>query len=482
MQERQSGSPQAASTAAAESTAVYSADYVIIGSGAVGMAFADILVSESDATVVIVDRYAKPGGHWNVAYPFVELHQPAAFYGVSSKELSGGRSEPGGLNAGLGELATGAQVSAYFEDVMRYQFLPSGRVQYFPSCEYRGEGQCVSLVSGKQFSVQADKKFIDCTHLNTEVPSTHTPNFHVEDGVQFIPLNDLPRVTQAPEGYVVIGAGKTGIDACLWLLDRGVQADEITWIMPRDAWLLDRKNTQVTQEFFFDTMGAYASQMESLAAADSLDDLCARLEKSGYFLRIDENVTPTMFHAATISQAEIEALRRIRNVVRLGRVQTISPTQIVLEKGVINTSSKALHVDCSASAIGNVELKPIFDGDVITPQMVRPYQPVFSAALIAHVELNYAEQEQKNKLCAPVPLPNHVSDFLRFTAVALSNQFQWNQQPELREWIAENRLDGPSKLAQSVEPYEVDKLAVLQRIGNAVPAAAANLPKLLASL
>ena len=203
MQERQSGSPQAASTAAAESTAVYSADYVIIGSGAVGMAFADILVSESDATVVIVDRYAKPGGHWNVAYPFVELHQPAAFYGVSSKELSGGRSEPGGLNAGLGELATGAQVSAYFEDVMRYQFLPSGRVQYFPSCEYRGEGQCVSLVSGKQFSVQADKKFIDCTHLNTEVPSTHTPNFHVEDGVQFIPLNDLPRVAQAPEGGCV---------------------------------------------------------------------------------------------------------------------------------------------------------------------------------------------------------------------------------------------------------------------------------------
>jgi cation diffusion facilitator CzcD-associated flavoprotein CzcO len=45
------------------------ADYVIIGSGAIGMAFADTILSESDATIIIIDRYAKPGGHWNVAWP-----------------------------------------------------------------------------------------------------------------------------------------------------------------------------------------------------------------------------------------------------------------------------------------------------------------------------------------------------------------------------------------------------------------------------
>ncbi|MEL6216216.1 MAG: FAD/NAD(P)-binding protein, partial [Pseudomonadota bacterium] len=46
-------------------------DYLVVGSGAVGMAFADILLSESDADIVIVDRHDKPGGHWNDAYPFV---------------------------------------------------------------------------------------------------------------------------------------------------------------------------------------------------------------------------------------------------------------------------------------------------------------------------------------------------------------------------------------------------------------------------
>ncbi len=60
-----------------------STDYLVVGSGAVGMAFVDTLLSETDADIVLVDRFAKPGGHWNVAYPFVTLHQPSAFYGAA---------------------------------------------------------------------------------------------------------------------------------------------------------------------------------------------------------------------------------------------------------------------------------------------------------------------------------------------------------------------------------------------------------------
>lgn len=58
----------------------YDTDYLIVGAGAVGMAFADTLLTENpDATVTFVDRHARPGGHWNDAYPFVTLHQPSAF-------------------------------------------------------------------------------------------------------------------------------------------------------------------------------------------------------------------------------------------------------------------------------------------------------------------------------------------------------------------------------------------------------------------
>jgi len=40
--------------------------------------------------------------------------------------------------------------------------------------------------------------------------------------------------------YVVIGAGKTGMDAALHLLDSGVDSDNITWIISQDCWYSNR--------------------------------------------------------------------------------------------------------------------------------------------------------------------------------------------------------------------------------------------------
>ena len=41
---------------------------LIVGAGAVGLAFADTLLCEdAEATITIVDRHGKPGGHWNDA-------------------------------------------------------------------------------------------------------------------------------------------------------------------------------------------------------------------------------------------------------------------------------------------------------------------------------------------------------------------------------------------------------------------------------
>jgi hypothetical protein len=447
-------------------------DYLVVGSGAVGMAFADILLTETDAKIIIVDRFAKPGGHWNSAYPFVTLHQPSAFYGVSSRELSKGVKDETGWNKGLNDLASGAEVMAYFDEVMRHQFLPTGRIQYFPMCDYQGNGKFVSKISGEEFQVKVNKKTVDATYLKTTVPSTHTPNFTVAPEVNFIALNDLPKIGNPPAGFVVVGGGKTGIDACLWLLENKVDPDKITWIVSRDAWLIDRKNTQPTIEFFEDAIGAQANQFEALANATSVKDLFDRLEASGSLLRIDKNVRPQMFHGATISQMELEELRKIKNVVRKGRVQSIEKDQITFKEGSILTSENHLHVDCSASAISNLEMKPIFAGDLITPQTVRSYQPVFSAAFIAHVEVAYETEEQKNKLCQVVPLPNHDTDWIRMMAVFMMNQFNWSQEKELRQWLRANRLDGFSQLVSQVaKAGDEQKMAILNKMkGNMMPA------------
>ena len=447
-------------------------DYLVVGSGAVGMAFADILLTETDAKIIIVDRFAKPGGHWNSAYPFVTLHQPSAFYGVSSRELSKGVKDESGWNKGLNDLASGAEVMAYFDDVMRHQFLPTGRVQYFPMCDYQGNGKFVSKISGEEFQVKVNKKTVDATYLKTTVPSTHTPNFTVASEVNFMPLNDLSKIENPPAGFVVVGGGKTGIDACLWLLENKVDPDKITWIVSRDAWLIDRKNTQPTIEFFEDSIGAQADQFEALANATSVKDLFDRLEASGSLLRIDKNVRPQMFHGATISQMELEELRKIKNVVRKGRVQSIEKDQITFKEGSIPTSENHIHVDCSASAISNLEMKPIFAGDLITPQTVRSYQPVFSAAFIAHVEAAYETEEQKNKLCQVVPLPNHDTDWIRMMAVFMMNQFNWSQEKDLRHWLRANRLDGFSQLvSQVVKEGDEQKIAIVNKMkGNMMPA------------
>ncbi|MFT4939440.1 MAG: hypothetical protein ACI88A_002482 [Paraglaciecola sp.] len=461
-------------------THTHQADYLIVGSGAVGMAFADTLLTETDANIVIVDRYHKPGGHWNVAYPFVTLHQPSAFYGVSSRELSKGRIDKVGYNKGLNELASGAEVSAYFDDVMREQFLPTGRVQYFPMCDYLGEGNFVSKLTGESHHVSVNKKTIDATYLNTTVPSTHTPKFSIAEEVQFMPLNDLPKVKKPPAGYVIIGGGKTGIDAVLWLLDNGVDPDLIQWIMPRDAWLIDRKNTQTSEQFFADSIGAQAAQMEAIAQSNSIEDMFSRLEKSGVFLRIDTTVQPQMFHGATISQLELEALRRVKNIVRLGRVSSIEKDLIILEQGTIPTSIDHLHIDCSASALTNFEIKPIFAGNVITPQTVRSYQPVFSAAFIAHIEVTYPNDEIKNKICNVVPLPNTLIDWLRLTAAFMMNQYIWSQDESIRAWLLDNRLDGFSQLVRNVAKEDTEKQAILQRLRGSSRAAMEKLQQYLA--
>ncbi|MFT4888332.1 MAG: hypothetical protein ACJAY7_001425 [Pseudohongiellaceae bacterium] len=454
-------------------------DYLIVGSGAVGMAFADTLLTETDANIIIVDKHHKPGGHWNVAYPFVTLHQPSAFYGVSSRELSGGKLDEVGLNKGLNELASGAEVSAYFDNVMRQQFLPTGRVKYFPMCEYTGDGEFTSLLTAQKFKVEVNKKTVDATYLKTTVPSTHTPNFSIAAGVRFMPLNDLPKISSQPDNYVIVGGGKTGIDACLWLLENGVDANSISWVMPRDAWLIDRKNTQPTEDFFNDAIGAQANQMEAIANSESVEGMFKSLEAAGVFLRIDENVWPKMFHGATISQLELAELRRIKKVIRMGRVLEVGADEIVLEQGSIATPANSLFVDCSASAISNLATKPIFDDQLVTPQTVRSYQPVFSAAFIAHIEATYPEEE-KNKLCNVVPLPNTDMDWLRLTAAFMMNQYIWSKNEEIRTWLYNNRLDGFSKLVQDVEEGDDEKLAILGKLRSHSQAAMAKLQQYIA--
>jgi hypothetical protein len=74
------------------------------------------------------------------------------------------------------------------------------------------------------------------------------------------------------------------MDVGVWLLETGADPDQITWIVPRDSWVLNRHHTQPDIEFFDETIGGQANQMKALAEADSLPDLVrkyAMVRKAG---------------------------------------------------------------------------------------------------------------------------------------------------------------------------------------------------------
>jgi hypothetical protein len=397
--------------------------------------------------------------------------------------LGGDRIDETGVNQGLYELASGPEVSGYFEKVMNQRLLASGRVQYFPMSNYQGNGRFVSLLSGKETQVHIRKKTVDATYFGTTVPSTHKPQFVVEPGVDFVPLNELPHLWKRSQGmpkhFVIVGAGKTGMDAACWLLASGADPESISWIMPRDSWLLNRLKTQPGIDFFDETIGGQADMMEACAMATDVDDLFDRLEACGVMLRIDPNVRPTIHRYATVSTGEVAQLARIKHVIRKGRVTSISPTSVVLEGGQEAFGEGTLFIDCSATAVEDRPAVPVFQGDLIIPQMIRLPQPAFSAALTAYVEANYEDDTTKNGLCGSIPLPRTLDLYPRAVLGNMMNQLAWSQDPKLREWIRESRLDGFGKVIAAVDPTDMKKVAILKKFRTFSMPAAANLTKLI---
>ena len=447
------------------------------------MAFADVILSETDANIIIIDKLHKPGGHWNFAYPFVRLHQPSEYYGVSSMELSKGRKDTVGLNKGLSNLASGVEVCAYFDDVMQHRFLASGRVMYYPMCEYKGNGNFNSVITGKRYSVKVKKKTVDANFIKTSVPSVHTPNFTIAPEVQFITVNELPQIRKKAEGYVVIGGGKTGIDACLWLLEQDVSPEDIRWIVPRDAWLLDRRTLQPAGEFTEYFLKDRAAQFEALVQAQSIPDLFKRLETAGCLLRLDKTIEPKMYRCATVSLPELEQLKRIQNIIRMGRVRRIEKDEIILDKGSIDTTPNHVHIDCSADGLRVSGPRSVFSDNLITLQTVRTCQPTFSASFIAHVEAAYTDEKIKNELCSVIPIPCHDVDWIRMLAALMKNNYVWSQDASLMKWLFGNRLEGGFlKTLAGSSDMDSDSLKILEGIRNNIKPAMMKLQVFMTEL
>jgi hypothetical protein len=451
-------------------------DYLVVGAGAAGMAFTDALLAHSDATITIVDRRHAPGGHWIDAYPYVRLHQPSAFYGVSSVPFGQDAVDGAGTNAGFYELAGADEIRAYYAQVMQRHFLPSGRVRYFPSSDYLGDGCFVSRLAPRSTQVRVRRKLVDTTYIEGSFPATSAPPFELADGVRCVPAGAVARLQDRAERFVIIGAGKTALDTCVWLLEQGVSPSAIQWVRPREAWWTNRRFYQPHDQLphFYRGM---AIQFEAAAQATSVQDLFARIEAQGLFLRIDEGRAATMFRGALISEAELGLLRRIEDVVRLGHVRRIERDRIVLDHGSVPTSETTLHVHCAAAGLARPALRAIFEPGRVTVQPHFFGFACFQFAMLGVVEATVDGDDPKNRLCPPLQHWDANTDYASVFLSTITHAPARAAHPALKKWMHATRLNPLSGLARhGNDAIVIDAGERIKRFG---AAAAGNLGKLL---
>jgi hypothetical protein len=306
------------------------------------------------------------------------------------------------------------------------------------------------------------------------------PRFTIAEGVACIAPHALRDDQDLSVNFVLIGGGKTAMDTVVWLLTKGVAPSRISWIRPRDSWLLPRERVQPAYDFFSATMGGAVAEMECARDADSIDDLFKRVEAAGMLRRIDPNVTPTMYRCAITSAPELALLQQIKNVVRKGRVTAIRADRIQLEQGEIASPENVLFINCTADGNPRRSSRPIFNGDTISLQYVRRCAPCFSAAFIAWVETHLADDAEKNALCAPIPVPDEPTDWLRNHLIDGTNRYLWSKRADLQPWLANSRVDGFSGIGlRAMSDSDAEKHELLQRYRRAIGPAMERLAQLL---
>jgi len=316
--------------------------------------------------------------------------------------------------------------------------------------------------------VSPSATIVNANYIKVTIPSTSPASlrYEVAPGCRVVPLNALPSLQgggETPGSYVVVGAGKTGVDAILWLLNVGhVSPDNIMWVMPRDPWFFRREflaRDMASRPVVFDWVQLLIGG--SAPPPCNADEYCLASERAGLLSRLDTTRMPQQFKGSTVSESELEVLRKIptANIIRKGHILRAENSRIVLQKGVFDLPAHkghTLYVDCSAGGLPFQPTVPVFQEGggttTIVLQQLDFLQVVFSAALIAKVETMALNIKEKNALARPVPYPEVPRDFLSCMASCMRNNQAWKANSQLLSWLKSARLCGNEGLGPHAPP------------------------------
>jgi hypothetical protein len=193
-------------------------------------------------------------------------------------------------------------------------------------------------------------------------------------------------------------------------------------------------------------------------------------------LRIDRSLTPTMAKAPTLATWELDQLRSLEHVVRLGHVRRAEPGRITLDEGQVAVASDAVVVHCAASGLQNPPLIPVWGREAITLQPIRAGFPCFGAALVGYVEATRTDDEEKNRLCPPSSYGNTLADWAAMNVRGTRASACFGAEPDILAWadgVALNPARVSRELADSTEVNDARA-----RLRTSMPAGVARLAEL----
>ncbi len=257
-------------------------------------------------------------------------------------------------------------------------------------------------------------------------------------------VNDLPNAARPGSSYTVLGAGKTAADACVWLLGADVDPARIRWVRPRDAWFHHRSHFQPLEQVGA-IMEGIALDAEAGARSADLDGLVERLEDSGRLVRLDPSAPAEMYRGTMLSTHEIQALRQIEDVVRLGRVRRIEADRIVLERGEVATGPDDLcvHRKRAPRRTRAARLPTGADRAPAGP----PSHPDVRCGAGGVVEGRGGEDADKNRVCPPNPYPSAIGDWPAMVARTWTAVERCSQDPDGHAYSGVGGIGSPARMA-----------------------------------
>ena len=152
-------------------------------------------------------------------------------------------------------------------------------------------------------------------------------------------------------------------------------------------------------------------------------------------VRIDRSVIPTMTKTPTLAAWELDLLRTIENVVRLGHIRRVTRREIFLDGGSVLLAPGSLVVHCAASGLQYPPLVPLWAPDKIRLQMIRVGFPCFlCAALAGYVEATRDDDRERNRLCPPNTLPDSPASWARMQVRGTLAARTYGAEPDIAAW------------------------------------------------